>query len=444
MTIAMTVVTTSAQILDTNGVNGFGTVTVTPSQAFTYYDGAATISVTNNSIVENVTNGKLDNNLVLSPTSNATNAPEVYYIVDIRVNGTYKRLLWSLPAPASTTEFSDVAVIASGSSVDSAVSALLQAANPFPQYFLRSDSATTLTASAASDGLGLLPRCDPVTGFIPKAFIFGGSSAVTASDIPIVDAGGIYTATEVEGALQEVKTLADTNQTNIAAKFDKTGGEISGNTEVLADLYIGGTGAGALKCLIFRDATDTTIGTIKHNGDRIFLKNNDNNCAVVVDNTVADSDALRYDENGTLRTVYHTGNSDSITKLTSSYSLAGTGGSLTNIATTVGDLSTSFSLPAGTWLVTGVFSVHGDTTNDSAIDVFIRRTGGSNENELNASMEYRIEVPSASPVQRVGTSFSWEIVVATTGNYIFRAQEVRHGSAISDIYAGYTAIKIRE
>ncbi|WP_299081608.1 hypothetical protein [uncultured Paraglaciecola sp.] len=209
MTIAMTVVTTTAQILDANGANGFGTVTVAPTQASTYFDGVSTISVTNNAIIENVIDGRLENPLVLSPTSNATNSPEVNYIVDIRVNGTYERILWSLPAPASTTEFSNVARVSSTESVSDEINAILQAANPLPQYVLRSDTATAPVASAASDGKGYIPRCDTANGKIPTSFITG-TGGITASDIPVVDTGGYFTTDNVEAALQQLGADAAT------------------------------------------------------------------------------------------------------------------------------------------------------------------------------------------------------------------------------------------
>ena len=203
MSIDMTIVTTTAQIVDANGVNAFGTVTVTPSQAFTYYDGVSTIQVTNASVQVSVTNGQLDSSLVLAPTTGATQVPEPYYIVDLVANGTEQRFLWTIPAPAATIEFNDVQRIASGNSSDDAVTQLLQATNPFKQYLTRSDTVDAATIGAASDGRGYSPRLDKTTGQLPKDMYSGGTGGITASDVPIVDSGGYYTATEVEGALQE-------------------------------------------------------------------------------------------------------------------------------------------------------------------------------------------------------------------------------------------------
>lgn len=204
----MTIVTTTPQILDANGMLGFGTVTITPSQAFTYFDGVSTISVTNDSVVIGVTNGQLDSALVLAPTSGATNSPEIYYIVDLLLRGTEKRIRWSLPAPASTTEFNDVAIVPSGTSVNAELQAFLRASNPLPQYLTRTDTVNVKTPTVgASDGRGLVPRTGKTSGYLDKSFYLNvagpDDSALTSADVPIVDAGGYFTATQVEGALQE-------------------------------------------------------------------------------------------------------------------------------------------------------------------------------------------------------------------------------------------------
>ena len=261
----MTVVTTTPQILDVNGANGFGKVTITPSQAFTYYDGAATISVTNDSTIIGVTNGQLDSSLVLAPTSGASNAPEVYYIVELDLNGTLQTILWSLPSPASTTEFNDVQKIASGTSVDSAVSSLLEASNPFKQYLTRTDTRDTKDAGAVSDGRGAVPRAGVTNGFIDKSFYTAsgtGDSALTAADVPITDAGGIITATEVEAALQENRGIINANTADIATNT----ADIATNTADIATNVAGVSANAADVALKLDKAVGSATVTVSLDG----------------------------------------------------------------------------------------------------------------------------------------------------------------------------------
>ena len=212
MSIDISIVTTTPQIVDTNNENGFGTVTVTPSQAFTYYDGATTISVTTNSQTISVSNGQLDSALTLAPSTGASNNPVVYYIVDIRVNGTYQRLLWAVPETPTSVEFSAVQRLSSGASLDASVAALLTATDPFKQYVLRSDTLDAPVAGAMSDGRGAIPRGDVDNGNKLDPSWLGGTSpsgGLTAADVPVVDAGGYFTGTDVEAVEQEIgATLA--------------------------------------------------------------------------------------------------------------------------------------------------------------------------------------------------------------------------------------------
>lgn len=209
MSIDVVISTTTSQIVDTNGANGWGTVSIYPAQAFTYYDGSTTISVTGNATTVTVADGKFSSptTVTLAPSKNASNNPETYYIVDIRVNGTFQRWLWSIPATPLAYEFTTVPRIASGNSTSSTVSELLSASDPFKQYVLRSDALDTPIAGTASDGRGYIPRGDTTNDNKLDPSWLGGSGEdgeLTAADIPIVDAGEYYTGTDVEAALQEV------------------------------------------------------------------------------------------------------------------------------------------------------------------------------------------------------------------------------------------------
>lgn len=220
MSIDVVISTSTSQITDTNGVSGFGTITVYPAQPFSYYDGSSTINVTANATTISVQDGKFSSptTLTLAPSKDASNNPETYYIVDIRVNGTFQRILWSIPNTPLTYEFSAVPQIANGTTVDASVTALLNATDPFKQYVLRSDTLTTPVAGTASDGRGYIPRGDTTNGNKLDPSWLGGSGSggeLTAADIPIVDAGGYYTGTDVEAALQEAGADITTNATDI-------------------------------------------------------------------------------------------------------------------------------------------------------------------------------------------------------------------------------------
>jgi hypothetical protein len=201
MPINISVVTTSPQILDSNGVNGFGSITVTPSQAFTYFDGVGTIQVTANSTIVAVENGELASALTLAPNTGANQSPATtYYIVDLDLNGTSRRELWQLANTPTTLEFTEV------SRYSPNVSVVAASANPFRQYLLRSDTLDLPVAGTASDGRGFVPRGDANNGNkIPAAWLggTGPSGELTAADVPIVDAGACYESGNVEGALQE-------------------------------------------------------------------------------------------------------------------------------------------------------------------------------------------------------------------------------------------------
>lgn len=230
MPISITIQTTTSQIKDSNGVDGFGSITVTPSQAFTYYDGASTISVSANSTTVTVSDGKLDSSLTLAPNTGASQSPSTtYYIVDLDLNGTLRRELWQLAATPTTLEFTEV------SRYDPNVNTTSSSANPYRQYVLRSDTLDSPAVGAASDGRGYIPRADTTTGKLDSSWLggSGGGGALTAADIPIVDAGGIITATEVEGALQENRTLINSNTSSLvnAVQNIDGGGVVTDNDD---------------------------------------------------------------------------------------------------------------------------------------------------------------------------------------------------------------------
>ena len=231
-TIDMTIVTTYAQIFDSNGVAGFGTVTIRPNQAFEYTSGS-TYSITDVSTTLTVENGVFSSptSVVLAPNKGASNVPETYYIVNINVNGTTQELFWQIDGSSgsATIEFSDVAKLPSANDPNDPLQQILDAANPFGQYVLRSDTADKRTASAASDGRGLIPRAGITNGYLDKSFLFSAitgpdDSAVTGADVPISDVTII--ATNAEAALVENRGLINTNTSDIATNIT----DISDNT----------------------------------------------------------------------------------------------------------------------------------------------------------------------------------------------------------------------
>lgn len=248
MSIDVVISTTTSQIVDTNGANGWGTVSVYPAQAFTYYDGSTTISVTGNATTVTVADGKFSSptTVTLAPSKNASNNPETYYIVDIRVNGTFQRWLWSIPATPLAYEFTTVPRIASGNSTSNTVSELLNASDPFKQYVLRSDALDTPIAGTASDGRGYIPRGDTTNDNKLDPSWLGGSGSggeLTAADIPIVDAGGYYTGTDVEAALQEVgDDLSGVISASGNAKTGAGSGTLTGSYSTMATATLTKTG----------------------------------------------------------------------------------------------------------------------------------------------------------------------------------------------------------
>lgn len=178
--IVITITTAYAQIFDTNGRNGWGTVVVRPSQAFEYTgtasdtftvtDAAKTVTVEDGVITK--VDGVAATTLTLSPSDGASNNPVVYYVVDINVNGTTQRKFWVLDYAASTSvAWSSVEQLPSADDPDSAYNQLVNAANPLPQYLLKADTVDAATAGEVSDGRGAIPRCDPSTGKLPASFM---------------------------------------------------------------------------------------------------------------------------------------------------------------------------------------------------------------------------------------------------------------------------------
>lgn len=237
MPILKTIVTTTAQILDPDGAAGFGNVKIRPNSPFEYFDGVSTISVSDATTEITVLSGKLDSTLQLQPNTGATNNPETYYIVDIDVNGTTRTIYWQIDsATASPIEFSDVAQLPGPDASEAPITAHVQATNPHNQYVLKSDTADAAQTGTASDGRGYIPRLDPTSGQLPKDMYVGGTGGIEADDVPITDAGGYYTGTEVEAALQEVGVKQGTQDTaiNLKAPIDSpnftTTAQIAGNT----------------------------------------------------------------------------------------------------------------------------------------------------------------------------------------------------------------------
>lgn len=90
---------------------------------------------------------------------------------------------------------------------------------------------TKLDGIATGANVGVVPNAAITAGtnykitYDAKGLVTGGAAPVT-SDFPIVDAGGIITATNVETALQEIKTAVDLNTakvTNATHTGDVTG-----------------------------------------------------------------------------------------------------------------------------------------------------------------------------------------------------------------------------
>lgn len=204
MSILKTIVTTTVQIVDGDNRPGNGSLTIRPNAPFEYFDGASTIQVSNAAVTIPVVGGKLGATLQLQPNTGASNVPETWYIVDVDINEVPFQLFWQIDsADAATIEFTDVTQLPTSANINQGLVAHVRAANPHGQYGLRSDMVSVGTIGAASDGLGYIPRVDPVTGKLDSSLYSGGTGGITASDVPIVDSGGYYTATEVEGALQE-------------------------------------------------------------------------------------------------------------------------------------------------------------------------------------------------------------------------------------------------
>ncbi|WP_299077600.1 hypothetical protein [uncultured Paraglaciecola sp.] len=235
MPILIDIVTTSEQILDANGVKGYGTLQIRPNKAYTYFDGVSTITVSDAPIDVVVEAGKIVGTLQLQPNTGASNSPETYYTVDINVNGTLQRIFWQIDAASPTPiEFGAVPELPSGTDPNDPVQALKDEPNPFGQYLLRSDTADSPIIGQASDARGYVPRTNPATGKIPTTFIVG-AGGITAADVPIVDAGGYYPTDNVEAALQTVgaeQGVQDTNISNnataITDKVAKAGDTMTG------------------------------------------------------------------------------------------------------------------------------------------------------------------------------------------------------------------------
>jgi hypothetical protein len=214
--IVITITTAYAQIFDTNGRNGWGTVTVRPSQSFEYTGTAAdTFTVTDASKTVTVEDGVITavdgvaaTTLTLSPSDGASNNPVVYYVVDINVNGTTQRKYWVLDYAASTSvAWSSVEQLPSADNPDSAYNQLITASDPLPQYMLKSDTVDAATIGTASDGRGYIGRLDSSTGKFPTGMIPSGA-AITGATVSLTDAGGYFTTDNAEAALQQIASTS--------------------------------------------------------------------------------------------------------------------------------------------------------------------------------------------------------------------------------------------
>ena len=151
MPISINIVTTRTQIIDSQGVNGFGQLIIRPSRQFTYNDGTDTITVTDKAVMANVRDGRLIAPLSLAPNMNALNSPVTYYIVNGVLNGgNIQTIYWQLSHDGMnaerTIEFGDVTTQFNfNAGGTTGVQELRQQSNPFPQYVLRSDSVITST-----------------------------------------------------------------------------------------------------------------------------------------------------------------------------------------------------------------------------------------------------------------------------------------------------------
>lgn len=218
MSILKTIVTTTVQIVDGDNRPGNGSLTIRPNAPFEYFDGASTIQVSNAAVTIPVVGGKLGATLQLQPNTGASNVPETWYIVDVDINEVPFQLFWQIDsADAATIEFTDVTQLPTSANINQGLVAHVRAANPHGQYGLRSDMVSVGTIGAASDGLGYIPRVDPVTGKLDSSLYSGGTGGITAADVPIVDSGGYYTATEVEAALAEAGSPLSANAAHLAS-----------------------------------------------------------------------------------------------------------------------------------------------------------------------------------------------------------------------------------
>lgn len=229
--IVITITTAYAQIFDTNGRNGWGTVVVRPSQAFEYTgtasdtftvtDAAKTVTVEDGVITK--VDGVAATTLTLSPSDGASNNPVVYYVVDINVNGTTQRKFWVLDYAASTSvAWSSVQQLPSADDQDSAYNQLINDANPLPQYLLKSDTVDAGTAGTASDGRGYVGRLDSSTGKFPTSMI----PNISGTTVSLADAGGYFTTDNAEAALQQIAStstafISTARIQNLAVSTDK-------------------------------------------------------------------------------------------------------------------------------------------------------------------------------------------------------------------------------
>lgn len=171
--IEVTITTVDDRIIDTEGRNANGWLTVRPNKSSEYTNGATyTIALSRTRV--RIVDGQLQDTLVLYPTYGAGNVPDTHYIAVFDVNGERFTQYWRLDGSGLASynlEFGDIEHVIASNSVSEAIENLQGEPDPFTQYFKRSESSSIYTIELADDDLGKLVRVDSATGKIdPSLF----------------------------------------------------------------------------------------------------------------------------------------------------------------------------------------------------------------------------------------------------------------------------------
>lgn len=171
--IEVTITTVDDRIIDTEGRNANGWLTVRPNKSSEYTNGATyTIALSRTRV--RIVDGQLQDALVLSPTFGAGNVPETHYIAVFDVNGERFTQYWRLDGSGLASydlEFGDIELVVASNNISEAIEDLQGEPDPFTQYFKRSESSSVYTVDLADDDLGKLVRTDSATGKIdPSLF----------------------------------------------------------------------------------------------------------------------------------------------------------------------------------------------------------------------------------------------------------------------------------